>query len=91
MFSTVVNMLPYRNMEPSIIFLGVAVSLLVQLWKRWTNVSGLMVSVFALGLSLLTAILYAVLDEYGLMDAVWGVLGTASITYTFIIRQLESR
>ncbi len=76
-------------MEPTLLFIGVLVSLVVQAVKKYlkTTTLGTLLAVAALSVGTAAAVYF--LKMYGLYESILQILATAGAFYAFIIRIIE--
>ena len=78
-------------------FLGVVASILTQVAKYLFRLvgapygHGLGMRAYAAMVAIITAITYAILSEYGYIEAVLGVLATAGGFYSFFLKNFEGQ
>jgi len=76
-------------MEVTLLFLGVLVSAVVQLIKKYAGTNTLTTVIATVILALGAAIASQVLSYYGWTEAFMQILTTAGAFYAFIIRNIE--
>lgn len=77
-------------MDPSLVFAGVAVSLLVQWAKKQFGTSQYTTLAIAAGLAILGAVGFQILSYYELLPSLVQILTTAGAFYTFILQRFET-
>lgn len=77
-------------MESILVFSGMAVSLFIELLKTQFKLSGLETGFVVFILSLISAVVYYLLNMYGLLEAVIQILATAGAFYAFIVKNLKA-
>jgi len=72
------------------IFLGVVVSLVIQIVKKSLKLGEYETLAVLVSLCMVAAVIYASLTAFGVWDAVYNVLVTAGAFYAFVIQRFPS-
>ena len=76
-------------METTLIFSGIAVSLFIQLLKKYLNLSGLGTMSVVAGLAFGSSVAYYFLQKYGFLEAFLQIMTVAGAFYAFIIKNVK--